>query len=741
MQTPDAEARSRAGTFAVRTTRPPACRVVVTPRPPAVTAGFRPPSRPGDARWIPPGALATVKGFDIVGGMVYIGGFLTAAPGGGWSADFPAPCLINPSLEIASGSARPSSQMVYWPSYTDIAPEHRLTYLTWLSTGKRDPSFSPGFAFLYFYGLERRLLIDNPPAREEALLVAEVERLRTLYGENGSFNEYSTALLDIVALRRLSSGPSGLDAWRPELDGLGEGMSLPLKLKLALHAAAGAPLNFEHAVAGMLSLLPYQGGLRSTASMSQTRQEFLELVRRRFAKRFREGFRLRDRKDSRLAIGYRAAARHLEVDIRFEGPQRLPDPTTLTWTKMAELCSKAAEDLRPYARIIGKERARARCVEAALILPADLADIGAGAPFRLWLGALPSPVAEVPLSALGRWCFGEGQAASGLNPARRMSAILARFGFGMEPDPTHGGEKPGATVLVFFAAGASGAVAAPGAAFHLAALAATVLAAEPGPEGEAMVSRLAARLRLGAAETVRLAARHRLMRGRSLPAARLKMIGAKLTGEERGTVVSIATAAAACGEVSHAALAALERLHDAFGVGRRGLYAALHKGAAAAALRPTEPVAVEQRAAKSNTFRIPPSPAPATHGGGPGIDMARVATILRETREVAGILAPIYQEEVAVPPPVNDGRREGGKGIFSGLNPDHARLLASLCRQETWRRADFEAQARAFGLMPDGAVETINEWAFEALDGELIENGDPLSINVALVPGAPEEAA
>jgi hypothetical protein len=43
--------------------------------------------------------------------------------------------------------------------------------------------------------------------------------------------------------------------------------------------------------------------------------------------------------------------------------------------------------------------------------------------------------------------------------------------------------------------------------------------------------------------------------------------------------------------------------------------------------------------------------------------------------------------------------------------------------------------------MPDGAVETINEWAFEALDGELIENGDPLSINVALVPGAPEEAA
>jgi hypothetical protein len=312
----------------------------------------------------------------------------------------------------------------------------------------------------------------------------------------------------------------------------------------------------------------------------------------------------------------------------------------------------------------------------------------------------------------------------------------------MEPDPTHGGEKPGATVLLFPAADASGVVAAPAAAFHLAALVATVLAAEPGPEGEVMISELAARFRLGVAETMRLAARHRLMRGRSQPTGRLKIIGARLTGEERGTVVSIATAvAAACEEVSHATLAALERLHDAFGIERRDLYAALHQGAAASAWRPTEPVVVERRAAKSNTFRIPPSPAPATHDGRLVIDMARVTTILRETREVAEILAPIYQEEAAAPAPIKDDRREGGEGIFSGLNRDHARLLASLCRQETWRRADFEAQARAFGLMADGAIETINEWAFEALDDELIADGDPLSINVALLPGAPEQAA
>jgi hypothetical protein len=39
-----------------------------------------------DARWIPPGGRVSVKGFDIPGGMVYVGGFLSGAPGAGWGA-------------------------------------------------------------------------------------------------------------------------------------------------------------------------------------------------------------------------------------------------------------------------------------------------------------------------------------------------------------------------------------------------------------------------------------------------------------------------------------------------------------------------------------------------------------------------------------------------------------------------------------------------------------------------------
>ena len=440
---------------------------------------------------MPPDGTVAVNGFDIPGGMVYVGSFLAAVPGGGWDANVPAPCLINPAHRVASGPVRSVTDMGYWPSYADIKPEHRLAYLTWLSTGKRDASFPVGYAFLYFYGLERRLLADypEPGPEEETLLVAEVRRLRELYASDWSFQSYSRALLDVVELRRVSAGPSGLDAWKPDLAAISRGgeMPLPLKLKLALHATAGVPVDFEHAIAAMLAMLPAQGGPWSSIGMSRTREEFIELVRRRFPARFPGGYRLRNRKDSTMLMAYHAASRHLDVGLRIEGVSRLPDPTTLTWTKMAELCAKAAEDLGPYAKLVGKDRSRANSLAAATALPAELADLGGGGAFKRWLDRLPVPVAAVPLADLGHWCFGRGKEVNGLKQAREMSAMLAAFGFGMEPDPTHGGEKPGASLLLFRLGTAAMSTALPP-CFHQAAFVAFVLAAaKPGPDPTRMV--------------------------------------------------------------------------------------------------------------------------------------------------------------------------------------------------------------------------------------------------------------
>ena len=43
--------------------------------------------------------------------------------------------------------------------------------------------------------------------------------------------------------------------------------------------------------------------------------------------------------------------------------------------------------------------------------------------------------------------------------------------------------------------------------------------------------------------------------------------------------------------------------------------------------------------------------------------------------------------------------------------------------------------------MPDGALEAINEWSYDKFDEELIEDGDPLIINMALLADAPGAAS
>ena len=86
--------------------------------------------------------------------------------------------------------------MPYWPSYSGIGPQARATYLDWLASGRSDTRYGVGYVFLYFYGLERRFFVDKPDEDEKRLLIAEVERLLRIYGDNRSVKGYLGAFLD-----------------------------------------------------------------------------------------------------------------------------------------------------------------------------------------------------------------------------------------------------------------------------------------------------------------------------------------------------------------------------------------------------------------------------------------------------------------------------------------------------------------------------------------------------------------
>ena len=92
----------------------------------------------------------------------------------------------------------------YWPKYSQLSPACRGAYVDWLASDRNDPEVPLGYVFLYFYGIERRLLLDyakDEVSDEEVhALYREIVRLRFTYGEKRSFWEYSTRLLEYLGI-------------------------------------------------------------------------------------------------------------------------------------------------------------------------------------------------------------------------------------------------------------------------------------------------------------------------------------------------------------------------------------------------------------------------------------------------------------------------------------------------------------------------------------------------------------
>lgn len=95
---------------------------------------------------------------------------------------FAEPSLIWTRLGIEKNDELEERPM-YYPSYSSLSPRHRFQYLSWLKDIAQPTSLS--YVFLYFYGLERHLLIGNYD-------LAADEMLRLIkFHDKGSFKSYA----------------------------------------------------------------------------------------------------------------------------------------------------------------------------------------------------------------------------------------------------------------------------------------------------------------------------------------------------------------------------------------------------------------------------------------------------------------------------------------------------------------------------------------------------------------------
>ena len=178
--------------------------------------------------WLPPGRGVDVLGFPLRDGLVYVGQGLLTQSGA------TEPALIDPSLPLDRRNPDwAGDDLFYWPTYDGLSPRSRTAYLTWLADGRRHPGVPLGYVFLFFYGLERRVLIDvlggDPAAQAELPVIEqEVRRLLSLYGGSNSLDRYAGDFLDVLQLAQ--NGP----AQTPPPYGAEDRWHVPLGLRLGL---------------------------------------------------------------------------------------------------------------------------------------------------------------------------------------------------------------------------------------------------------------------------------------------------------------------------------------------------------------------------------------------------------------------------------------------------------------------------------------------------------------------------
>jgi hypothetical protein len=66
------------------------------------------------------------------------------------------------------------------------------------------------------------------------------------------------------------------------------------------------------------------------------------------------------------------------------------------------------------------------------------------------------------------------------------------------------------------------------------------------------------------------------------------------------------------------------------------------------------------------------------------------------------------------------------------LDEKHHRLLRTLGQQQRWSRDEYERVVAEAGLLPDGALEVLNDLAFAVCDAPLLDGDDPIDLDLAV---------
>ncbi len=76
---------------------------------------------------------------------------------------------------------------------------------------------------------------------------------------------------------------------------------------------------------------------------------------------------------------------------------------------------------------------------------------------------------------------------------------------------------------------------------------------------------------------------------------------------------------------------------------------------------------------------------------------------------------------------------------LAGLDLKHGAIVLELITREHWSDTEFETICASHGLMASGALEVVNEWAFETYDEALLDEYDGYDVSPEIAEAVKEK--
>lgn len=673
------------------------------------------------ARWVKPGETVTIQNVVINHGHFYFGGQLKTYSSGEYGYlynDGSDASLVNDALPSESMSRHYYDESLgYWPTFATLSLRCRGAYIDWLASDRSDATVPIGYVFIYFYGLERRVLADGTQEAisddEFKALFEEISRLRTVFQASSSFRHYATQLLEMMIILR----PKLLSI-HTENEYFSSRSALLFRLNLATVVDKGQPVCADLALAWIHYFPDYT--LRTPARRCHS--EFSALFKQRYTQKYGDGIVVKPNK-TRLYLSYTPASGTLrELQVRKQ--MDLPDPSVLKapvqkLIPVAESCTNA---LDAYSRYLGKKDASKSDVAAIMLLPDEIL----------------TEDAERLFAEFKRWADEKICENAGL-------ATVADFWARLDMPPPDKVNKKEAELIQNFARRAGYGIA-PDLRYHL---------VRPEPEGHLVIfpeghaefyipsaeyTSVSVALRLGAmvaqmdksVDAAEQAALERIidhndsltsMEKRSLHAyliwrlntpanqAGLKARIEQLSDKEKSTIGNvIISVACADGRIDPAEIKQLEKIYASLGLDSSTVTSDIHR------LSTTEPspASMSQTTPEaSGTFSL---------------DERILARHESDTTDVRQLLNTIFTEdEPSEDPPAAIPSQTG-----ASLDEAHRQLYQHLLEKERWARNEVTELCQQFNLMLSGAIEAINDWSFEQVDAPVLDDDDDIYVDLEI---------